>query len=368
MEPGQKAVSPQKNTDEDVDLGQLFYKTGGAINNVMTRTGRAFSRLAAGILQIIFFFRRNLLWLALGTALGLAYGFYVLQKHGTKYSSAMTIRANFNSTRALYGTMDFFNAMINAGQYNELAKLLTITPAQAEHLTYFDATPVESEIITADMYREQFLRFEKADKPRTDTFWMNTITYKNFKNSLTKFDYPLHEIKVISTDPTLYPKIQQGVLDKISSNRLLQQIRDSGIATNRQIVGLIQQSIQSLDTLKASYNKRLAATGTGKELPSSNVLMLDAVKGIKTPELEVYDKMLELKEELKTAKTESVLESDIVQVYSPFNSIGQKENIFSQSIPKYALIGFLATLLVLSLIGLNSFLKALEKRRTTKSD
>lgn len=351
------------NDQENIDLGLLVYKTGGVLNNLMTRTGRAFSRLGNMILRFIFFLRRNLVWILLGAIAGLGWGLFITSKNGVKYSSEITVRTNFNSTRALYSSLDFFNALVNNRQIDKLSKIFEISPAEASSLVYFEASASKSEMITAEIYREQFLKLDRNTKFRMDTFWINAVKYVDFKKSLTKFDYPLHTINVISTNALIFPKIQQGLVDQISQNKLLQQIKSTEEQTNRDEVNLLTSSIEGLDTLRRTYNQRLSKTGTGSE-SGNNVMLLDGNNNFRNPELDLYDKLLELKDELKKAKTQASLESAIIQIYSPFNAIGQRESFLKQNTLKYTILGLLISLILLLLIKTYKYLGKLEKTKS----
>lgn len=359
MEPTQKITPPSKPGDEDVDLDQLFYKTGGIVHSFFTGLGRFLSGIGIALLQIIFFFQRNLLWIAVGLAAGLCYGFILSARTGAKFSSSMVVRANFNSSRSLYGAIDQLNALVNNSQKDELSRLLHITPAEAETLLNFEATPVKSEMVTSEMYKNQFLKLERNTKVRMDTFWIKTIDYKTFKSSLSDLDYPVQEITVFSNSPLIFSKLQKGIIDLTSSNELLQEMKSSGEKTNAEAIDLIAASLQSLDTLRAAYNKRLS--NQSLESGGNNLTMTEGPALANAPELDLYDKMLELKDELKNAKGQAVLEKNILQVYTPFSSVGEKVSFFKQTSVKYALLGFYLSVFLVIAIGLYKYLKRLER-------
>lgn len=360
MEQTPKPSTRQTPREEDVDLGHLFYKTGGAINNFFLWMGKIFTELANMVLLFLFFLRRNLMWLLVGTALGVGYGFYVLSKEGSNYFSSMTVQANYNSSRALYSSMDYFNALIGSRQRKELAKTFNITEPEAASLIYFESNPVVTELIAADLYKNRFLNLYHNTRLRMDTFWVKTISYKDFKSSLTKYDYPIHQVKVTSTNATVFRKLQDGIIRQVSSNELLQLEKKNGVASNQQEVQLLESSLKSLDTLRDSYNKRLAATGPSKE--GNNVTLLDGNLTAANPELQLYDKMLQLKDELKMVRSQAVIENDILQVYAPFSSVGQSAGLLENKIFKYAYIGTLMALIIILVIALYKYLGTLETK------
>jgi hypothetical protein len=357
--------SPSPAKEEDVDLGRLFYKTGGAINSFFAWIGSVFAALGNFIILSLFFLRRNILWLAIGTILGIAYGAYLLNKNGNNYVSVMTVQTNYNSSRALYSTMDYLNALRSTEQKADLARFFGISEEEAKSLRDFRADAIENDIIAADLYKNRFLNLYHNTRVRMDTFWIKTITFKEFKNSLSKYDYPLHEVKVTSNNPTVFGKLQEGIVKYISSQQNLQLIKKSGNESNELEVNLLESSIRSLDTLRNSYNKRLSAGGSSKE--GTSVTLLEGNMAMTNPELQLYDKMLQLKDELKMVRSQSVAEQDIIQVLSPFNAVGRSEGLLNHKVVQFAILGFLAALAILLLFALNKYLVRLEKSRKPAS-
>lgn len=352
-----------KTTDDDIDLEQLFNKTGGVINNLFAWLSRVFLRLGTALLLLLFFFRKNLIWLILGAIIGMGYGIFLVSRNGSNYYSEMTVRTNFKSTRLLYGTIDFFNALINNGQTAELSKILNITRPEAASLIQFQSTPVVSETITVDMYNDRFLKFYHNNKLRIDTFWTRTIDYKDFKSSLTKYDYPVHQVKVISHNTFIFSKIQPAFLAYISNNELPKQEKANSDEVNKAEIDILVSSIQSLDTLRNTYNRRLSSEG-GLNEKGNYLTQLGGNITANNPELELYDKMLELKDELKIIKNNAVLEKNILQIYSPFGPVGQKVGFLEQKVVQYALYGLLAALMITSVLSIYKVLHNLEKKYT----
>ncbi|HUQ64960.1 MAG TPA: hypothetical protein VM101_02325 [Flavitalea sp.] len=353
-----------KPQNDDIDLGHLFDKTGGAIVSFFTWVDTIFSRLGDALLQLLFLLRRNAIWLLAGTLIGVGIGIYFQSKEGARYSSTMTVRANFNSTLSLYNSLDYFNALIANRETGQLVKLFNISPAEASSLKMFEATPVKSEKIVSDMYNEQFMRQEKDAVKRMDTFWTKTIPYKDFKSSLTKYDYPLHDITVISSNVMIFQKLQQGILNEINSNKLLQDIKNTELNINKDEVEILTSSIKSIDTLRSVYYKRLSAVKSGEQ--GNNLTLMEGGFKTQAPELELYDKLLDLKNELKSVKTNSVLETDILLAYTSFGKIGQKESFLKQTIARWSLIGLLTSLCIILLISLYKNLKDFETRYNKK--
>jgi hypothetical protein len=369
MESPQNINPPDRQKDNDVDLGMLLFQMGRGIKRFFQLIGKGFLLLGEGLLLFVFFLRRNFLWLAIGTGVGLVYGVYLHTKTGSKYYSEATLRTNFNSSRALYNSVEYLNALIQAKNVNRLGEIFGISGADAMTLVSFEVNPVESELIAADLYKQQFLENGRNEKVRLDTFWARTIKYENFKDGLTMYDYPLHIVKVTSTRRDIFPKIQSGLINVVSANEFLVKSKTSGQQIAREEEEVLKSSIQSLDTLRSAYEKHLTLSPVPN--PPTTVNITDKNMEVRAPEIDLYNTMLELKDELKKVRNQSIYTQDIIQVYSPFNAEGQKSSVFRQNIFYYSVLGFMLALFILIAIQLYSIIGRLEQdvmaRRNGKS-
>lgn len=360
-----KNSPPARQTEGD-DLGVLIYNSGKSLRNLSVSIGKGISKFSSAILLCLVFFTKNIWWLILGTIVGLGYGFYLLQKNGMNFHSEMTVKANFNSTTALYNAVDYVNALINTGQVKELASIFNIPESQAKNIRSVSATPVESEMTSSDLYKERYLKVNRGSVTRQDTFWLRALSYEKFKESLTKYDYPIHTISVVATNPTIFSKLQNGIIAYISGNRLLQQIKEKTANSNQQQQQLLESAIGKLDTLRRAYNDRLMKGQTATTPLGSQLSIVESSTSGKVPELELYDKMLELSDELNVVRNKAVTENEIVEVLSPFNPTGQRVSFLKQNITQYSALGFLTALVVLLAIAFNKYLRAFEKRHQSK--
>jgi hypothetical protein len=348
------------------DLGFLFYKIGQLAKRILTSIGSALSQLAAGLLLTILYIMRKSLWLLLGTLPGLFYGIYVQNKMGASYSSQMTIKANFNSAVALYGTIDFIEALIASGNTAQLAQLFSISQEQAQKLRSFSAEEIKSELIVSEMYKDNYLRVKRGSTVRQDTFWVRTMEYNVFRGLLTKNDYPYHTITAVSSDPSIFSKLQRGIINHVSETGLLQDLRKNHIDNNLAEQQLLEQSIGKLDSLRIAYNHRLMRTNDEGTPGGNQLTVMDNNSARKTPELELYDKLLELNDELKNTRLRSTTEKEIIEVLAPFSPVGKETSFLKRSIWRYTLISFLTTLVILILIGIYQYLRNFERRSSSR--
>lgn len=357
METGNKPTTETVNRDADADLSLLLYKTGRSFKQFLLWIARGIAAAGKLLVAILLFLFRNILWLLIGFAVGLLFGFYQVSK-STTFSSDMIVKANFGSSRNLYNAVDYVNSLISTNQVNELSTLFQVTTAEAGQLLDVSIEPEISELITADMYRQQFLEPERNKKMRLDTFWTRTVKYEDFKESLTDLDYPLYKITAKTSNATVFPKIGHGIVSYINSNPLLSAIKKQQAESNAGEEKLLANSIGNLDSLRNAYNQRLIK-GESTAPNGNQMMLLQGTKEQSIPELDLYDKMIELQGLLEKSRNRSATESDPVVIQSPFSPVGKKISTFNR-VSTLALYGFLTVVSILLLIGFYKWLLAYE--------
>lgn len=361
METGNKPI--ETNRDSDADISLLLYKTGHSIKQFFLWIGHGIAAIGRTIGALFLLLFRNLLWLLLGLVAGLAFGLYQISQ-STAFSSDMIVKTNFGSSRNLYGAVDYVNSLISTNQFNELGKLFSLTPVEAGYLSDLSIEPETSEVITAEMYRQEFLEPERNKKNRLDTFWTRTVRYEDFKESLTKFDYPYYRITAKTRNATVFSKLGDGITSYINSNPLLAEVKDEQAKSNSDEEKLLASSIGNLDSLRNAYNQRLLrgepATPNGNQM-----MVLQGTKEQSTPEIELYDKMIELQDLLKRSRNRSAFETNPVVIQSPFNPVGKKISTVNR-VATMALYGLLLAAIIIVLIGSYKWLTAIEASQKLK--
>ncbi|MBL7698526.1 MAG: hypothetical protein JNK79_10215 [Chitinophagaceae bacterium] len=362
METGNKPTTETVNRDADADLSLLLYKTGRSIKQFLLWIARGIGAAGRTLLAILLFLFRNILWLLIGFVIGLLFGIYQVSKT-TTFSSDMIVKANFGSSRNLYNAVNYVNSLISANQVNELSTMFEITPAEAAQLHDLSIEPEISELITAEMYRQEFLEPERNKKMRLDTFWTRTVKYEDFKENLTDFDYPLYKITAKTSNATVFTKLGNGIAAYINSNPLLSAIKQQQAESNAGEEKLLVNSIGNLDSLRNAYNQRLIKGES--TVPNGNQMMLlQGTKEQSIPELDLYDKMIELQDLLEKSRNRSATESNAVVIQAPFSPVGKKISTINR-VSTLALYGFLLATAILLLIGFYKWLLAFEASHKT---
>lgn len=361
-----KRSSTDSSPNDEVDLGTLLYKASRSVRSGVQAIGYLCGQLLASFLLLLLFLLRNMVWILAGTIIGFVYGAFRTKATGFRYYSESTLKTNVYSARALYQSIDYYNALASSGATDELAKIFDISPQQAATLYSFSAEPEESEIVRTEMYRQK-IREHRLSASGVDTSWAHLINYNEFVKSITKLDYPLHTVTVVSSDPRIFGRLNNGLVKGIASNSFLQSLQTQQNLANADDQRIVNATLQGLDSLRRAYNVRLAR-GLETTSPATQLALINSNgKSHSPPELEVYDKMLFMADALRSSRVAAVMEKNAVEAVTPFNSVGQQISFFRQSLSHYALIGFCSSMIVLLGVALYRWLQGFESRRSGRN-
>lgn len=360
MESTQKVNPPPIRENNDVDLGTVLHKVSQMMSRFFYLLGRLIIAIFRSLVVGLVFLRKNVLWVLIGAVIGLGYGLYTTMRIQPSYQSVSTVRLNFGSTHAFYNAVEYFNTLRQQDRINELSALFKISAEEASSIVHFEATPVINDMIVAEMYRNTFTKTLKDEPIRQDTFWTRTIKFADFKAQLTQYDFPVHQLKAVCLRAEIFGKLQQGFIDILEKNAVLirnKQMMQEAVLGKKK---LLENSIKELDTLSTVYNSRLLQVAPAKELAVTNLSISE--RNLRAPELELHSTKLDIQRELSSVQSTIITDQDILQVYAPFNPVGQQQQQLNARI--FVLSILYGILLVVSILILINVFKILGKINT----
>jgi hypothetical protein len=350
---------PKAPRETEIDLGVFF----NLIEKIFRKIGILLSSFFLSLVQlfigILLLIRRTIIWLALGALIGLGFGLQRYISKGPTYYSEMLVRANFGSTRPLYNLIDYYNSLIKQNRYKDLSTIFGIQENEARNMSNFEITPVNDYMETARLYRSTFLDHNRTGTMNRDTLWSNTVSFSEFKDNLKPYDFPVQKIRLYSTSAGIYPKVQEGLINTVNKNKVLESYKQGINVLNTDEVNILQRSLSGLDSLRQAYIGKLSRSGSGG---SSGTSVIISDTGVFSPEIAMVDKELLLKDELIQAKKKAIEEQDILQIYSGFTPTGiMVTDLTRQSYIRYAVWGLLAALGIIMLVETFKYIRKLER-------
>jgi hypothetical protein len=352
---------PPEQQDKDMDLAALLSLISRGIRKLFLWIASVFVFLFECLLALMLFIKRKFIFLLIGAVIGFGYGLYAYYSSGPLYYADMVVRTNFESSRLLYNKIKYFNALIREQKTKELSNLFGLSEEDTKALKSFTIEPISDELEKARIYKEDFLTHDRSTNFSMDTMWSNSMKYKDFKENLTTYDYPFHEIRLLSSSSSIYNRISAGIVKSIQENATLRAVKTATDSLMKQQEQIISSSLASLDSLKTAYNRRISSSATPGKGEGQNFIFSD--KDSRNPEIDLYDKELLLKDELGSLRRKQIEQSEILQVYSDFNEVGTPYSLFRQPFVRLPLY---TTALVFIILVLIEFVKGLNKVEKNK--
>ena len=346
------------SNESEIDLGVFFEFLIRIFRKMANGIGRFFVSLFDFIILLLLFIKRRIIWLVVGAALGIVWAYLYAGNSGNGSYSEMTVRANFHSAAQLYNDIDYLNALIRENKTDALASTFAISKAEASRLQGFSIEPVNDELEAATLYRERFLEYAPAQ--RIDTSFKRIVPFKEFKEQLKPFDFPLHRIRLNASAAVPYTSIGEGLARLVSLNKDLVAAQSNTIDMYRQEEAILLRSLNSLDSLR----KYIANNPSNFAVPNS-ILLLD--KNFPSPQATLFENEMMLKDELMEVKKKLIEQQNLVQVYAGFNPVGNHTQRAKRDLIWYAIYGMGAALILLILFELIRYLNKIDQQRKPSS-
>ena len=239
---------PQPQESEEVDIGQLFKLIGNAFDRLFKFIASIFIGVYKMVLLLLIHFYKKVVWYAAAVIIGAAVGFILDMNSDRLYGANMFIETNFNSARQVYENIKQFHQLANVDKDSlELAKRLNISVGEAAKLKGFYVMQDIDENSIAEMYSSFYTKLDSVSRLE--------MTFDRYKQSLTPYNFKIHQIGVASTDKTIYKKIENAFVSQISSNDYLESL----LTVNRENLErqdkTLAVQIQKTDSLVNEYLK-----------------------------------------------------------------------------------------------------------------
>ena len=345
--------SQQQNQSEEVDLGQLFKVIGNGFSSFFRGIATIFKGFFQGLVLILLHFFKRIFWYVGAVVIGLVLGFILNATTEKSYGANMFIKTNFDSGRQVYENIKQLNQLASVDTDTvELGKILNISPTEASKLKGFYIKPGTEENMIAEMYSEYRLNL--------DSISQTEVTYKSYKESLSSYALPVHQIGVASTDKFIFKEIEKAFTKELVNNDYLDELAMVNAENLKREKEALENQVIKSGYLIDEYLKIKISQSEKPESNGTTLYMGDTeASNSSVNEAELLKEQLILEEQKREVLQRMVAEKDVLSVISGFPSSGY--DISTWKGKKYftiPIVMFTLTLFVFLLIGLGKFLKA----------
>lgn len=323
-----------KNSSDEIDLGQLFQMIGRGFQKFFNFIGSIFKGLFHLIILLLLFIQKNIIVLASAAVIGAIGGYFLDNYLPEKYISKMVVEPNFNSVQQLYNNIDFYNDLAKAKDSSALATALNIGIS--------DAASIKK--IFVDSYSDENQKIRLFDDfiKELDTTTIKTIDFENYLKNFNSLDARFHQISVISTNNQVAKKMQDAIITSISVNdyfKLQKKINDENLDLQERIYN---QQLREIDSLQKLY-KTVLVKEADKPMQGTNINLAENGES-QNKELALVQEREVLKERMVELNEERANKSSIINVISDFPSRGvEQKGLWNRYL-------FLLPIILLSLI------------------
>ncbi len=318
---------PQQNTEDDVDLGQLF----NAIGNLFNKLFNFIISLCKGAFNLIILLLKPIVnnIKIVGAVLFICaiVGFIADKLKDPVYKSNMLVKPHFNSKYQLINNVDYFNSLIGSKDLKTLSEIFEIDTLAAKNLKGFDIKiGPESKAELLEQYNDYVKTVDTYVKNKeTDSVRAAYFTYKEFIDNRDELDADIYDVSAKSLDKAIFSKLEKGFI-KIFENDYSKKLKEKADKTYAVNKASYLKQLDRVDSLQQVYVEVLKNDSKNNNLSfGGNTLMPLAKEKTGTKEYELFQEEIRIRYNLKYIEEEFIEDEDYYDIVAPFGKIGTPE-------------------------------------------
>ncbi len=297
--------------EEEVDLGSLFVIIGKGFSTFFNFIGTIFIGIFNFSIAILIFLKENAIKIGIAAVIGLVAGIVLEVNSSKKYSSNLLVEPNFESTRQLYNTIDYYNDLVQQKDTVALQNIFGLDNTSAASIKKFQIEPVKVDTDIINSYDALILS--------VDSLTIRSYEYLDFKAAFTNYDYSVHEISVIAEKNNVFNKLDEVIIASVVNNKYFNRIK---VLTNESLNrtdSLYRQNLTQIDVLRKVYMEVMLEEAQKQTTGTS--IDLGGEKGT-AKELELFETNRKINLELIDIAKEKSRKYNVINVISNFQPIG----------------------------------------------
>jgi len=330
------------NSENETDILVLldYFKKG--FKNVIEGIGLFLKYCLKSILLFLLLIKKNIIFIAICTLLGFSIPFVKDQITTRNFTYELIVSPNYNSTKSLYSLVNSIGSKIN----NKDSKY--------SYLKSIEVKPVKhtSELLSSYYGLIGFDSDTNIGSKR-DSIMLKQLDYNSYLDNMTEEEFKTHQIVIKSIKPLTQKQIDDLVILPIEKNEIFDRLRNENLKNIDLNLKLNQKGLQKVDTL-------LSQVRVAHENPSTSIsLNADRKNNLEEDLLNQYAKF---SSSIVNLSNKKISDEKVLNILANGNQVDiktVKQNPFI-----LALIGFLASFVIILAIRLWKYLGQYEKSLT----
>tara|TARA_R110002049_G_scaffold292252_1_gene476617 strand:- start:14028 stop:15113 length:1086 start_codon:yes stop_codon:yes gene_type:complete len=353
--------SPQPQQSEEIDLGQLFKVIGNAFDRLFLFIASIFVAIYDVFLLLLIHIFKRLKWYVGVVILGIVIGAIIDKMSPYLYGANMQIETKYNSSRQVYENINFLNQLAAIDRDSvELSNRLGISESEAASIVGFSIQP--------NIDENDKMKLFSDFRAQLDSLTKNSFTYKDYVEGLSSYSFGTHQIEVISTNKSIFSKMNDSLVKELADNPYLNEIKKVTLENLDLKAKALEEQKETLDSLKTTYlsirksesEKQAIKPGTGTNLifganQQQQSLIVDETKLVER-QMDLINQKLDIYKSLISNKY-------VVNIISEFPAAGYDiGKLFDKAKVRVPLLFVLITLIFFIALGLKKYVEKEEKR------
>ncbi|WP_411893966.1 hypothetical protein [Winogradskyella sp. A2] len=309
---------PQNSQNEEVDLGQLFNAIGRLFEKLFSFIGKTLKGIFKALIYTLKPIVNNFKIITIILFTAAILGFITEKFSDPTYVSDMLVRPYFDSKYQLANNVDYFNALIDAENFQELSQIFEIDTINASHLQGFE---MEIGPETENDLLQQYDNYIKT----IDSTLASDVTYEEFIDNRDILAASIFSIKATSSTHDIFPSLEQGFVKTFENDysKKLKRIRDSTVLIRK---SYHQIELRRVDSLQKVYLNILEKESDKDQLSLSEggLFPITQERSI-TREYELFQEELKVRSAIRSLDERLIEESDFYDILSGFEEVGTED-------------------------------------------
>ncbi len=309
---------PQNQSNEEVDLGQLFNAIGKLFEKLFSFVSRLFRELFSVIIYALKPLVNNFKLITIVLMIAAVLGFVSEKFKKPVYFSDMLVKPYFDSKYQLANNVNYFNALIGSKNLERLSTIFEIDVESAEKLIGFEIE------IGPETQNDLLKEYDDYVKSIDSTLAVD-VTYEEFIDNRDILAGNIFSIKAKSSSNDIFPSLEKGFIKTFENNysKKLKRITDSTRLVRK---GNYEKELRRIDSLQKMYIGILKnESEEGKiSIGPSSLFPLTKEKTT-TKEYELFKEELLIRKALGNLEELIIEESSYYDILSSFEDVGSRE-------------------------------------------
>ncbi|MBT8245441.1 MAG: hypothetical protein HKP48_05660 [Winogradskyella sp.] len=302
------------NTNEEVDLGQLFKMIARVFQRFFNFIASIFTSFFSILILIVAHFYKRAKFYAVALVLGFVMGLFLDKSSAKIYGANMYIQTNFSSGYQVYENVNNLNQLASTLKDSlQLAELLGISVSEAAKLEGFSIAPDINPITTALMFSEY--------KQNLDSISRLDANYEDYIDSARGFDFNTHQLTIFTSSQNIPQNINQKLPIALADNDYLKRVLEANQGNLISEDAVLLEQKTEINTLVNKYLEIRIKESNKESTPGAgtNLFMADAQKNnLIVNEANLIKQKLGLEEQRRALKMKKATQKNIVSVLSKF--------------------------------------------------